>query len=102
MGVVNRTDEFRHILRDFATSGGGLNFETPQATSQLNRWSSEISAEIHETLQKLLNPKIEALESQVKSSRKNKSYQTHASTLVETLKTRFFQLNKEFKDAQEE
>lgn len=137
MGVVDRTDEFRHILREAAAkSGGGLSFEaTPQATSELNLWSAEIGGEIHETSQKvaelrkmskqkgifndktnqiqvlthtvkqqiqLLNQKIEALESKVKSSGKNKSYQAHASTLVETLKTRLLQVTKEFKDALED
>jgi len=137
MGVVDRTDEFRQILREAAAkSGGGLNFETtPQATSELNRWSAEIGSEIHETSQKVgelrkmskqkgifndktnqiqvlthtvkqqiqvLNQKIEALESKSKSSGKNKSYQAHASTLVETLKTRLLQVTKEFKDALED
>eukprot|EP00434_Breviolum_minutum_P005155 symbB.v1.2.004545.t2/scaffold245.1/size253980/2 len=137
MGVVDRTDEFRQILREAAAkSGGGLNFETtPQATSELNRWSAEIGSEIHEASQQVgelrkmskqkgifndktnqiqvlthtvkqqiqvLNQKIEALESKSKSSGKNKSYQAHASTLVETLKTRLLQVTKEFKDALED
>ena len=43
----------RQILRDAAAkSGGDLTFEaTPQATSELNRWSAEIGGEIHEASQ---------------------------------------------------
>ncbi|CAE7885665.1 SYP32 [Symbiodinium microadriaticum] len=51
MGVVDRTDEFRQILRDVAAKSGtpGLNLEmTPHAQSELNRWSAEIGGEIHD------------------------------------------------------
>mmetsp|Transcript_2487 Transcript_2487/g.4238 ORF Transcript_2487/g.4238 Transcript_2487/m.4238 type:complete len:280 (+) Transcript_2487:136-975(+) len=50
MGVVDRTDEFRQILRSVAAKSGtpGLNLEmTPHAQSELNRWSAEIGGEIH-------------------------------------------------------
>eukprot|EP00931_Biecheleriopsis_adriatica_P108452 TRINITY_DN82778_c0_g1_i1.p1 TRINITY_DN82778_c0_g1~~TRINITY_DN82778_c0_g1_i1.p1 ORF type:complete len:285 (+),score=80.59 TRINITY_DN82778_c0_g1_i1:98-952(+) len=50
MGVVDRTDEFRHILRELAAKGGspGVIEATPQAQSELNLWSAEIGSEIHQ------------------------------------------------------
>jgi len=51
MGVVDRTDEFRQILRDVSAKGDmpGVNSmeATPQQQSELNIWSAEIGGEIH-------------------------------------------------------
>jgi len=55
MGVVDRTDEFRSIIRDLSAKGSVPGFEGlngpaggPQAQSELNMWSAKIGTEIHE------------------------------------------------------
>lgn len=53
MGVVDRTDEFRLILKQIMAKGGGPSIDSldgpaPQAQSELNRWSAEIGSEIHQ------------------------------------------------------
>lgn len=55
MGLVDRTDEFRAIIRDLAAKGAVPGYEganNPQAAqhaqSELNIWSAQIGSEIHQ------------------------------------------------------
>lgn len=54
MGVIDRTDEFRNIIRDFAAKGVVPGFtglddgKGSQAQSELNMWSAQIGGEIHQ------------------------------------------------------
>lgn len=132
--AVDRTLEFRKLVKDFA-SQRGVDVDqsvTPQAQSQLNQLSAVIGSEIHQAsirvqeLRKLsksknlfndktndietltftvkqdiamLDKKIEALHAQVRGG--NRSYQTHASNMVDTLKTRLLEVTKDFKTALE-
>mmetsp|Transcript_8250 Transcript_8250/g.14243 ORF Transcript_8250/g.14243 Transcript_8250/m.14243 type:complete len:281 (-) Transcript_8250:53-895(-) len=52
MGVVDRTEEFRQILRDLVNKGeytlDNVDSRNPQEQSQMNVWSGEIGAEIHQ------------------------------------------------------
>jgi syntaxin 5 len=53
MGVVDRTDEFRQIMRSIAAKGGAPGMDkfdiAPQQQSELNVWSAEIGSEIHQS-----------------------------------------------------
>lgn len=53
MGVVDRTDEFRQILQGLVAKGeytlDNVDSRTPQEQSQMNIWSGEIGAEIHQS-----------------------------------------------------
>eukprot|EP00929_Paragymnodinium_shiwhaense_P107852 TRINITY_DN74207_c0_g1_i1.p1 TRINITY_DN74207_c0_g1~~TRINITY_DN74207_c0_g1_i1.p1 ORF type:complete len:287 (-),score=81.91 TRINITY_DN74207_c0_g1_i1:43-903(-) len=54
MGVVDRTDEFRSIIRDLAAKGAVPGFtgldeaKGSNASSELNMWSAQIGTEIHQ------------------------------------------------------
>lgn len=57
MGVVDRTDEFRQIIMELAAKSGRPGLDgfghAPQAQSELNVWSAEIGAEIHQASMKV-------------------------------------------------
>jgi len=52
MGVVDRTDEFRQLMRGIAAKGGVPGMDkidiAPHQQSEMNVWSAEIGSEIHQ------------------------------------------------------
>eukprot|EP00929_Paragymnodinium_shiwhaense_P058343 TRINITY_DN29205_c0_g1_i1.p1 TRINITY_DN29205_c0_g1~~TRINITY_DN29205_c0_g1_i1.p1 ORF type:complete len:283 (+),score=70.67 TRINITY_DN29205_c0_g1_i1:82-930(+) len=141
MVVIDRTEEFRHIIQQLAATGAVPGFtgldesKGSQAQSEINVWSAQIGTEIHQASLKvqelrkmarakgifndktqeiqeltynvkdeikMLDQKIEALSAKAKGSGPSRSYQAHASNMVETLKTRLLEVTKDFKDALED
>lgn len=68
-----------------------------------NDKTNEIQELTHNIKQDLasLNQKLEALEANAKGTGPNKNYKAHSSNMVETLKTRWLEVTKDFKNALE-
>mmetsp|Transcript_5337 Transcript_5337/g.12507 ORF Transcript_5337/g.12507 Transcript_5337/m.12507 type:complete len:271 (-) Transcript_5337:95-907(-) len=136
MGVIDRTEDFWQILSALSVKDGGtavkaLHAPVPQAQSELNVWSAELGAQLHQAstqvqeLRKLARSKgifddktadvqrlsftlsqdLQALGGKLQAlehkAKDSGPNRAHAANMVITLKGRLMEVTKDFKDALE-
>jgi syntaxin 5 len=92
MGVVDRTDEFRQIMKSIASKGGVPGMDkfdiAPQQQSELNVWSAEIGSEIHQS-----SLKVQELRKMARSKGIFNDKTTDINTLTSSVKQDITRLN---------
>jgi len=140
MAALDRTTEFYQLVARLSSQGdtiveGALKVRTPQHQSEINIWSSEMGAQIHQTslkvqeLRKMARKKgifnsgskefqqlayeaqrdikgmeqqIAQFEHRVQVAGETQNYKQHSYNIVKTLKQRWMDVAREFKEAFDE